>query len=181
MTEEALIKRLRRGDSEAFLDMMDTYNRLLWGVAGGILKDAGTAEDVEECVSDVYLDLWRKPKAFNPKKGSLKTYLAVMARSRALDRYRQLARVQNAELDEALPSPEDALEDRLIARTLSGTLRGAVDALGEPDREIITRRYFLDEKPTAIAAHTSLPLREVNNRLYQSKLKLRKMLGKEEL
>jgi hypothetical protein len=41
------------GELEA---LMDEYNRLLWSIAGGILRGVGTSEDIEECVSDGGLD-----------------------------------------------------------------------------------------------------------------------------
>lgn len=130
----------------------------------------------------MYLDLWRNPSGFDPGKGTLKTYLAVMTRSRALDTYRRLIRHDAAALDESIPAPETDLQDRLIARELSGALRDAVDALAEPDREIVLRRYFFEEKPAEIAARLARPVKEIHNRLYASKQKLRNALfNKEDL
>jgi len=50
----------------------------------------------------------------------------------------------------------------------------AIDSLNEPNREIVIRRYFFEEKPACIAKAISLPTKEIENRLYQSKLKMRK-------
>jgi RNA polymerase sigma-70 factor (ECF subfamily) len=55
-------------------------------------------------------------------------------------------------------------------------LYAAIDSLTEPNKEIIMRRYFFEEKPARIAKTISLPVKEVENRLYQSKQKLRKEL-----
>jgi RNA polymerase sigma-70 factor (ECF subfamily) len=176
LTDEQLIQCLARGDMDAFLDAISGFDRLLWSIAGGILKNVGAREDVEECVSDVYIALWRNPRGFDPGKGSLKTYLAVMARSRALDCLRRLARAPLAELRGDTPAPEGTPDDALLSRELFGALRGALDALGEPEREILVRRYFFEEKPAEIALNLALPLKEVNNRLYQGKIKLRKSL-----
>ena len=52
-----------------------------------------------------------------------------------------------------------------------------MDALEEPDREIIIRRYYRDEKPRAIARALDLPVKQVENRLYRAKAKLRASLG----
>jgi RNA polymerase sigma-70 factor (ECF subfamily) len=150
-------------------------------IAGGILKDVGSEEDMEECVAGVYLALWKNPASFDPEKGSLKSYLALLTRSRALDRCRKLARFASEPLEDGLRAPGADLEDGLIERELFGALGGAVRALGEPDREIVIRRWFFGEKPATIAARCALPVREVNGRLYQSKLKLRRLLNKEEL
>src|SRR3954452_6007086 len=54
--------------------------------AHAVLRDAGRAEDV---VQDVFLRLWRRPDAYDPRRGPLGPYLRLMARSRALDLWRE--------------------------------------------------------------------------------------------
>ena len=88
MNDEKLAGILYSGDREAFSSIMEAYNKLLWVIVGGVLNGVGTSEDIEECISDVYVSLWRNPKAYNPSKGSLKTFIAVAAKRKALDRYR---------------------------------------------------------------------------------------------
>ena len=56
------------------------------------------------------------------------------------------------------------------ARALS---TAAVDALAEPDREILLRRYYFGQKPREIAAALGLDKKQVDNRLYQTKRRLR--------
>jgi len=159
---------------------VEAYNKLLWVVAGGILNSVGTVEDIEECVSDTYVNLWRNSKAFDPQKGSLKTYLATIAKRRALDKYRQLKRIVIVELDETISSPDDDLFEYIASRESYSELYNAIRTLNEPDKEILIRRYFFGEKPSGIADKTQLPVKEVENRLYQSKLKLRKQLSEKE-
>jgi RNA polymerase sigma-70 factor (ECF subfamily) len=180
LTDGEIIQKLRGGDSGALAAIMDAYNKLLWFIAGGILKGVGTEEDIEECICDVYFELWRNPAGFDDKRGALKTYLAVMARSRALDRCRALAKSGCAELSEELPDIGEDLEDRFISRELQRDVRVLVEELGEPDREILIRRYFFGEKPGEISQKTRIPVKEVKNRLYQSKLRLRSALDKRE-
>jgi len=174
--EEELVKILQSGDREAFSHIIDTYNKLLWVIVGGILNGVGTNEDIEECISDVYVSLWRNPKAYDPRRGSLKTFIALAAKSKALDRYRQLTKTKIIELDEAIRAPDDDLLEYIAKQELYVELYEAIQLLSEPDKEIIIRRYFFDEKPSGIAGKTSLPVKEVENRLYQSKLKLRRTL-----
>jgi RNA polymerase sigma-70 factor (ECF subfamily) len=176
LEEGKLIEMLHSGDSEAFYHVVETYNKLLWVIVGGVLNDVGTSEDIEECISDVYVSLWRKPKAYDPRKGSLKTFLAIVAKRKALDRYRQLTKMKIVELDDAIRSSDDDLLEFIAKRDMYCELYEAIRLLKEPDQEILIRRYFLDEKPSGIAAKSSLPVKEVENRLYQSKLKLREIL-----
>jgi RNA polymerase sigma-70 factor (ECF subfamily) len=164
-----------RGELEK---LMEEHNRLLWSVAGGILRGVGTNEDIEECVGDVWIALWRDPGAFDERRGTLPSYLAVMTRSRALDKLRALRRRETAALQDDTPA-DGGVEDEMVRRELFGSLRDAVDALDEPAREIVIRRYFFEEKPSEIAAKLSLPVKEVHNRLYAAKGRLRKALTEE--
>ena len=176
MDEERLVEILYSRDREAFSYIIDAYNKLLWLIVGGVLSGVGTSEDIEECISDVYVSLWQKPKAYDQRKGTLKTFVAVVAKRKALDRYRQLTRVKIVELDDAIRSPDDDLLEHIAKRDMTNEMYEAIRTLKEPDKEILIRRYFFDEKPSGIAEHTSLPLKEVKNRLYQSKLKLKEIL-----
>jgi RNA polymerase sigma-70 factor (ECF subfamily) len=178
--DDVIIKKIIKGDTEAFNYMIDAYNKLLWVVAGGIVSSIGTAQDIEECISDVYIELWKKPKAFSRQKGTLKNYLAVIAKYKALDRYRVLSKSKITEIDEAIKASDDDLLDYIIDKEMYAALYEAIDSLIEPNKEILIRRYFFEEKPACIAAKTAIPVKEVENRLYQSKLKLRTILtGKE--
>jgi len=178
LSDEILIQKLHEGDQEAFSYMIHTYSKLLWVVAGGILGSIGTTQDIEECISDVYVQVWKNPMAFNHKKGSLKTFLAVIAKSKALNVYRKLSRTKMVELDEAVNSADSDLLDYILEKEMSRELYAAITSLTEPDKEILIRRYFFDEKPSIIATKISLSVKEVKNRLYQSKLKLRSKLAK---
>jgi RNA polymerase sigma-70 factor (ECF subfamily) len=181
MNEQKLVRILHSGDRETFYHIMEAYNKLLWLIVGGVLSDTGTIEDIEECISDVYVKLWQNPKAYNPDKGSLKTFIAIMAKRKALDRYRQLTRVKTVELDEFIQSPDDELLEYIVQNDMYNELYEAIRTLKEPDKEILIRRYFFDEKPSGIADKISLPVKEIKNRLYQSKQLLKRTLQAKEV
>ena len=181
MDDEKLMDMICSANEEALIYIIETYSKLLWIIVGGILSNVGTSEDIEECVSDTYMNLWQKPKAYDPRKGSLKTFLATIAKRRALDKYRLLTRTKVIELDEAITLPDDDLFDYVAQQDLHGELYEAIRLLGVPDKEILIRRYFFEEKPSAIADKTHIPVKEVKNRLYQSKLRLRKVLCESEV
>ena len=181
MDEQKLIELIHADNPEAFIHVMEAYNKLLWVIVGAILHNIGSKEDIEDCISDVYLNLWQNPKAYDPEKGSLKTFLAVVAKRRALDKYRKLTRIKIELLDEAIGSTDDDLFEYVALQDLRAELYEAIRSLKEPDREILLRRYFFDEKPASIADKIQRPVKEVENRLYQSKQKLRKILKDREV
>jgi RNA polymerase sigma-70 factor (ECF subfamily) len=176
LQDDELIQKLLNGEQDAFSYMIDAYSKLLWVVVGGILNTVGTAQDIEECISDVYIQVWKNPNAFNQQKGSLKTFLAVIAKSKALDAYRRLSKTKIVELDEAIQSTDNDLLDYIVDKEMCHALYTAIESLTEPNKEIVMRRYILEERPASIAKSVSMPVKEVENRLYQSKLKLRKKL-----
>jgi len=176
MNDEKIMQILYSGDRDAFFQIMEAYNKLLWVIVAGVLKNVGSVEDIEECISDVYVKLWKNPQAFNPRRGTFKAFIAAIARHGALDRYRQLRKRKDISLDEDIGGTDDNLLNYVVTQDLYNELYEAVNSLKEPDKEIIVRRYYFDEKPQRIAEKTSIPLKEVKNRLYQSKLKLKEML-----
>ena len=176
MQDDILIQKISDGEQDAFLYMIEAYSKLLWVVAGGILGTIGTTQDIEECISDVFVHVWKNPKAFNPQKGTFKTFLAAIARNKALDVYRRLSKIKIIELNEAISGLDDDLLEYIVEKEMHDKLYAAIETLTEPNREIVIRRFFFEEKPQRIAAKIDIPIKEVENRLYQSKLKLRKIL-----
>ena len=176
MSDNELIQKLINREQDAFSYMIDTYSKLLWVIVGGILGKVGTPQDIEECISDVYVQVWKNPETFNQQKGSLKTFLAIVAKSKALDTYRKLSKSKIVELDEAIRLTDDDLINYIVDKEMCRELYAAIESLTEPNKEIVIRRYFFEERPASIAKSTSLPVKEVENRLYQSKLKLREKL-----
>jgi len=175
MTDEEIAKRLRQKDIEIFDYIMERYNKLLWVVAGNILEKSGSPEDIEDCISNVYIKLLENPKLYDYKKGSLKSFLVRVAKNLAIDRYRKLARGNVTTIQEYFDGyvDEDLLQSMLTKESREKILE-ALDSLKEPDREIIVRRYFYNEKVKVISEKMRLQSKEVENRLYQGKIKLKK-------
>src|SRR3954463_5247123 len=73
-------------EPEGFRQAFTEHHRKVYAAAYGVLGDAALAQDV---VQDVFLRVWRRPSAFDPHRGDLGAYLRLMARSRALDLWRE--------------------------------------------------------------------------------------------
>lgn len=177
MTQESLVKKLRKKDEEAFIYIMNKYSKLLWKIADDILKNVCSAEDIEECISDIYFKLWQNPEAFDSQKSNIKNYLVMMTKCNAIDIYRKKAKKNELELcDNAVDYKNDPVNS-LICKERRNELNNALNSLSAGDKEIIARRYFQDEKSSEISRKMELPLRNVENRLYRAKQSLRKILG----
>ena len=120
-------------DPEAFQTVYAAHSRRVYANAYRILGDAAKAEDT---VQDVFLRLWLHPDRFDERRGELGSYLAMMARSRALD----IARSDSAGARagerltaavEADPPQAERPDERVEARERSTRLRAAVGAPAE--------------------------------------------------
>jgi RNA polymerase sigma-70 factor (ECF subfamily) len=176
MTDEEIAIKLQKKDLNVFDDIMKNYNKLLWLVVGNILEKAGTAEDVEDCISDVYLKLLENPKIYDYKKGTLKSFLVKLGKNMAIDKYRKLTRSNFIELNEQIASIEEDALQSIITKENKSRILNALNSLKEPDKEIIIRRYFFDEKPKLISEKMSLNIKDIENKLYQGKIKLKRIL-----
>lgn len=176
MREEAIVTAISNRDEDAMNDVIDKYSRLLWPIASAVLRNVGSVQDAEEVVADAFIFLWEHPEKFDPKRGSLKTMLCVVARSRAIDRYRELTRRNTVPLEETVLADRFGLQEQLMQEETRRELLAAVNALGEPGREILVRRYYYDQKPREIALALGMTVKQVDNSLYRSKRSLREAL-----
>ena len=176
MQDKKLAAELEKRNEAAMSRLIDQYAKLLWSVAGAVLHGVGTAQDVEECVADVFIYLWEDPRRYDPQRGTLKSWLAMVARSKAIDRWRELSARSTVPWDEAFLAGETGTVDSVMEEETRRALIAAVNALGEPDREILVRRYCYGKKPKEIALALNMSVKQVDNRLYQTKRRLRQAL-----
>src|SRR6185503_11968307 len=83
----ALLKAVAHGDEVALARLYDNYRVILFGLLVRILNSREEAEDI---LQDVFIQVWRRAKDFDEKRGRPFTWLVTLARSRAIDRLRQL-------------------------------------------------------------------------------------------
>ena len=101
-----------------------------------------------------------------------------MMKNTAIDYYRKRSRekTQDESLMAFVAAPEGGPLDEIIRDEEAQKLYHALDALNDRDRELVERRYFMGQKPAQISEDMSLPVREVENRLYRIKATLRKQM-----
>lgn len=93
LNDKKIIAALIKGDERILAFVIRKYSGLLWKIAASILINAASAQEVEECVADVFIHLWQHPEKYNPDQGKLSSWLAVLTRSKAIDRYRRIAKI----------------------------------------------------------------------------------------
>src|SRR5262245_19618383 len=88
------LARAASGEHDAFAAFYDATCSLVFSLA---LRILGNRADAEEVAHDVYLQVWRDPGRFDEHRGTVTSWLVMLARSRALDRYRSLDARQRRE------------------------------------------------------------------------------------
>jgi RNA polymerase sigma-70 factor, ECF subfamily len=136
-----LAARLAAGDDRALAEVFDEFAPAVHAAALQVLGDPA-AQDV---VQDVFVGLWCHPERYDATLSSLRTYLNLCARHRALDVVRSdLRRAGREERNARLlrtPRPQSPGEQIADADTAS-TVRAAVRALPPEQRQVVELAYF---------------------------------------
>ncbi|MEL6161418.1 MAG: sigma-70 family RNA polymerase sigma factor [Cyanobacteria bacterium J06623_5] len=170
-----LIHRLRLGNQAALADLYDRYGSLVYAVALKILKQRSEAEDLTQ---EIFLALQSKEK-FDPSRAALSTYLALVARSRALNRIasrnsrqRSLQKLQYAVPERTSATP---LEKATLAEQAE-TLQKALSTLPPQHRQILEMNFYQGLSHPKIAKQLDIPLGTVKSKARKGLLLLRQYL-----
>lgn len=180
LNDEKIITAIKKRNEATINEIITKYSKLLWSVAEAVLSHIGSVQDVEECVADTFIYLWEHPEKFDHQRGKLKTWLSIVARTQAVNRYREITKRNTLPLEDADFVDQLDVADSVLEVETRQALLAAVNALGEPDREILIRRYYYDQKPKEIALALDMSVKQIDNRLYQTKRRLREMLTRSE-
>ena len=180
LNDEKIITAIKNRSEVAINEIITKYSKLLWSVAEAVLSHIGSVQDVEECVADTFIYLWEHPEKFNHQRGKLKTWLSIVARTQAVNRYREITKRNTLPLEDTDFIDQLSVVDAVLEVETRKALLTAVNALGEPDREILIRRYYYNQKPKEIALALDMSVKQIDNRLYQTKRRLREMRTRSE-
>ena len=154
-------------DPTSFQAVYATHAKRVYANAYRILRDPAKAEDAAQ---DVFLRLWLHPDRFDESRGELGSYLAMMARSRALDIARSdsagtRAGERLAAAVEADPPQAERPDEQVEARDRSTRLRAAVGRLPKLQGEAVALAFWGDLPAREIAKRTGVPLGTARSRL----------------
>ncbi len=170
-------QRLLARDEEALAEVYDAYSGLVYGVLRQLLDEA-TAQEV---LQDVFLRLWDNPGAFDAQRGSLKVFLLVMARSRALDRLRVHRITLPLQDEDGVERPLRDDRAGAVQHTEQAAqreqLRQALGELSDSHQETVQRAFLQGQSREEIAQAMSVPVGTVKSRLSYALKYLKGVLG----
>jgi len=148
MQDNELIELIKRNPNIGLSKLMSDYMGLVCSIVREKINSVCDEFEMEACASDVFIDFYNNIDRFSEEKGSLKAFLCVIAKRRAIDTFRKkIKEVGNISVDdeESYVYIADTIdiEEAYIKREQKKALLEAINSLGEPDREIIVRKYYI--------------------------------------
>jgi RNA polymerase sigma-70 factor (ECF subfamily) len=163
-------------DPATFARAFEQHERGVYSAALRILGSPAQAQDV---VQDVFMRVWRRPHAFDADRGQLGSYLRMMARSRALDLWREGQAAGRASdrlqlvVDGAPPSVEDSPADATERGVTREAVVEALQQLPEAQREALVLAYWGGLTAGEIADRERVPLGTAKSRIRLGLARLR--------
>ena len=143
---DALLRRVGRGDRDAFAAIYDLTKSRVFGLVVRVLRDAGYSE---ETTQEIYLEVWRTASEYDPAKGSALAWLMTMAHRRAIDRVRaeqagsrRESRYGAANVVPVSASAHDPVSDSAIAGDERRRVTECLEALTDAQRQCIELAYY---------------------------------------
>jgi RNA polymerase sigma-70 factor (ECF subfamily) len=178
-TSQSLAKvmaQVAQGNREAFAELYQATCRKLFGIVVRILKRRELAEEV---LQEIYLKIWDKAADFDTDRASPISWMATIARNRALDevRKRQLSLVDDADaMEEAVDessSPSGKIEQSQAQQQIDRCL----ETLGEPRSSMIRLAYLDCFSRQQLAERFTQPVGTIKTWLHRSLKQLKDCLG----
>jgi RNA polymerase sigma-70 factor (ECF subfamily) len=180
LDDNALIRLMARRQEGSLSELYDRYSRLVYSIALSVLDDEALAEEVTQ---DVFLRAWDKAATFDAHLGKVSTWLASVARHRAIDvlrsrRARPEGKLAGFSIDEALNLPAlDDVEGEVERGRRGEQVRRAMAQLPEAQRRALAYAYLLGFSHSQIAEELNEPLGTVKTRIRLAMQTLRKLLA----
>ncbi len=171
------IARLAGGDRAALEAIYTATSAKLFGICLRILGDEKEAEDA---VQDVYVDLWKRAGRFDASRASPISWLATMARNRAVDRLRAGGKVRaGAVAEEAaynVPDGKLAADDKLVLDERDARIHHCLGKLEERQQSAIRRAFLGGATYVQLAEDDDVPLSTVKSRVHRGLVLLKRCL-----
>ena len=181
MDDESLLRRIVQARPEALSELYDRYARLVFSVA---YKTTGDPASAEEITQDVFVRAWEHGAQYRPNQGTVRTWLASIARHRSIDHLRRLgarAEAQSVSWDEiedgpGIEMPGGSTQQEAELSMLRAEVRAAVAQLPDEQKQALALAYFRGYTQGEIATALGVPLGTVKTRIRLAMDKLRAAL-----
>jgi RNA polymerase sigma-70 factor (ECF subfamily) len=175
-----LHRRLSHGDRTAFDELYRRYGASAYGLALRITAQEAIAQEV---VQDAFLALWRAPEAFDPARGSFRSFFLSLVHHRAVDAVRREERLRKRTERASNLEPvrgedvADEVVEGAFLRVRRKEVREALTTLPPEQRQVVELAYFGGYTQSRIAETLGIPIGTVKTRTLAAMRKLRRALA----
>ncbi|NLT09093.1 MAG: sigma-70 family RNA polymerase sigma factor [Ruminococcus sp.] len=184
MTDTEWNSLISSSPRQAFEKLVDSYGGYVYTIVVSKLGGLTGREDIEDCVSDIFVEVYSSLRKYSSSQGSLKSFISSIAQRRSIDAFRKLSRrysvsVSADDEDTELPPSGDDTAEEAENGILRKKLWDSVEALGEPDKTIILYQYFYRMDCVDIAGKLDMSPAAVRKRSQRARRKLKDILENE--
>lgn len=171
-----ILPRIAQGEANAFEDFINAYGNLVWSIAK---KFAHNAEDAEDAVQEVFMEIWQTAGRFDETKASEVTFISLIARRRLIDRVRKVYRQPNFQsIDEVFETQPNVFETAVLTQIEAKKAVMAMQQVRPEQRELMLMTIFEGMSHGEIADKTNLPLGTVKTHIRRGFESVRKIMNK---
>lgn len=166
---------LQSGQTAALGQLYDRHAGLVYGMS---LKVLGNAQEAEDLTQDIFVRLAER-SAFDPQRGSFRTFLMILTRSRAIDRVRSRQSRQKKKTRwqaDYLPATPSLSADDMAKDDRTQDIKSALSQLSDQQQQVLHLAYYEGLTQAAIADHLNAPLGTIKARARRGLLRLREIL-----
>ena len=177
ITQKNFVEKLKRRNEKALEYVIREYGGYVKAAVNHNL--AGLPEEMEECMDDVFLDVWEHIERFDAAKGSFRNWIISIARFRSIDYLRRYSRtcmeenVSNYESKLARNDRIDTLEQEISTET-----EKLLEGLKEEERQILLRYYAEEDDVDVLAKEYGVSSSTIYSKVSRAKKKVRKNHGR---
>lgn len=172
-----------KSPDKAYRALFEEYCGYVHTVVYNKLRSCGTKEDIEECVSDIFADIFFNYDTSVRYSGDLQGYIGTVAKRRAINMYHSLTSkygrtVSSDDEDFGEIKSDTDMEADSDNAELREIILGSVNALGEPDSTIIIQKFYYNRTSQEIGEMLSMKASAVRMRCGRAIKKLEKIFTK---
>lgn len=172
---QAILRRIAAGEQLAFAELVDMYQRQLFGFLGRLGMSQAQAEDIAQ---ETFLRAWTHLHSYQPERAQFVTWFFTIARNLAYNAL-QKEPPQHEMLDAVIPEPASEQPDpaQIMERDRQHScLHSALRQLPMSDRSALALVYVHELELADVARIENVSLAAIKTRLHRAKQRLRAIL-----
>ncbi|KHA64187.1 MULTISPECIES: sigma-70 family RNA polymerase sigma factor [Sphingomonas] len=172
----SVLIRTGEEDRDAFRELYALTQAKLFGIT---LRICGNAQAAEDVLHDVYLTIWKRAGGWEPGRASPITWLATIARNRAIDWQRAQGVRRASPIDDApdIADPQPSAEALLLDDEATRRLHACLEGLEQQQRDVIRTAFFDGVTYAELALRRAVPLGTMKSWVRRGLARLKDCLG----